>query len=379
MASMDSENSTVNSVSMYVGVQPCGICKKAGRRMKEAKRFCEDCNEYICNECTDTHLALRSSRKHKIAISKMIPKDPPATVAVHSGVDRSIGGSDFRSRKILNMTIQSSNLINTRLVNDHMSPNITGCVFMPNGELVICDRLNLKTKLLDSSWTVKSYVPHVGDGPWDVSIVDDYNIIVTLPSIRQLQCIQVYPEMKTGRIIQLQIKCWGINVLDKEIYVTCHNMQDNDGEVNVLDLRGNILRKICVNKDMSFMFDTPYYITISETSRKMYVSAAGLSTLYCMTLDGNVVYTCNDLGHIHGVYADRDDNAIVCCWRPSQVQSVSANGKNLGTAVSFSGIGLPYCIGFRSSDNILVFGSSGEKQVLVFKLQKSPRKLETAV
>ena len=118
--------------------------------------------------------------------------------------------------------IENLTKVDTKLTDDESTPRITGCVFMPSGELVVCDYNNKKVKILDQSWKITDSV-RLPCAPRDLSVVDDETVIVTIPSIRRLQYVQVFPKLKAGCSIQVDKQCRGIEMFHKDPYVSCHS------------------------------------------------------------------------------------------------------------------------------------------------------------
>lgn len=96
------------------------------------------------------------------------------------------------------------------------------------------------------------------------------------------------------RTIQLDKKCWGVDVCDDEVYTSCHNNPGN-GEVRVLDLHGNLRRRLGVGQDGAFMFRMPYYFSVNKASRKVFVSDLIEHSIICMTVDGCIIYKYHDV------------------------------------------------------------------------------------
>ena len=269
----------------------------------------------------------------------------------------SVSYKSTSTKVVLGMKVQSSDQPNVRLDDDKREPYITGCCFMPSGDLVLCDHNNSKLKLLDRSFKVKASLS-LNSKPWSLSVIDNSNVIVTLPNTKQLQYIQLVPHMKVDRVIQLDKKCWDVAVADNEIYVSCHNAP-GEGEVRVLDLSGNLKRKLGLNKDGSYQFQSPYYLTVSTTGKKIFVSDLKTSIISCMTPDGNIVYQYkdDDLRYPRALFVDAGDNIFVCGYGSNNVQVITADGRKHGTLISADdGIRLPYSIAFREADNMLVVG-----------------------
>ena len=120
---------------------------------------------------------------------------------------------------LLGRKVQSRSEVYVKAGNDKETPWITGCTVMTNGDVVLCDRSNNKIKLLNSSGVLTGNMK-LSSYPWDVSVLDPTSVIVTLPVKKQLQVVQVYPELKPGRVIQLDTYCEGVEVGKGVLYYT---------------------------------------------------------------------------------------------------------------------------------------------------------------
>ena len=254
-----------------------------------------------------------------------------------------------------------------RASDDENAPLISGSAFMSSGHAVLCDSLNYKVKLLDKALVLRESLKLVSR-PGDVSVVDDNNVVITLPDTKQLQYIQVFPRLKTGRVIQLDKKCRGIEVFGDEMYITLYD-DPRQGEVQVLNLNGNIRRKLQTRANLH----SPDYITVSK-SGKIFVSAGELAiaTITCMTADGNVVYqyTHKELVAPSGMYVDAEDNMLICDHHSDTVLLLTANGKKYGTLLSSSdGLGGPCSIAYRETDDTLLVGRDEKDHAFIYKLK----------
>ena len=258
--------------------------------------------------------------------------------------------------------------VNVRLAGDKNDPEITGCAVMPNGCVVICDHSNDKIKMLDSSLELKDRInlPY----PWDVSVVDANNVIVTLVSKKQLQYLQIFPSLKAKRVLQLDQMCCGVAVSGDNIYVTCHDGL-GVGEVRVLDKQGNIKRRFGVTNTGSILSTGPHYITVSTSGDKVFVSDFSTDTVTCMAMDGSTIYRYmdKDLKGPKGVYCDEGDNVLVCGYGSNNVQMIEAGGKKAGTILSAKdGLTEPISVAFRESDNTLIVGCHERNKILIHNL-----------
>ena len=273
------------------------------------------------------------------------------------------------TKVVLGMKVQSSSQPNVRLDDDKEKPVITGCCFMPRGDLVLCDYNNSKLKLLDQTFEVKDSFS-LNDNPCSLSVIDNSNVIVTIPDTKQLQYVQLVPHMKAGRVIKLDKKCWDVAVAGYEIYVSCHN-DSGEGEVRVLDLSGNLKIKLCVNKDGSYQFQRPNYLTVSTTSKKIFVSDEMTSIISCMTPDGNIIYQYkdDDLRYPNALFIDAGDNIFVCGCDSHNVQVITSDGRKYGALISAAdGLRYPFSIAFREYDNMLVVGCDCQNNIFCYQL-----------
>ena len=277
------------------------------------------------------------------------------------------GGNKSKKTKLLGKRVTVQNQVRVRSPDDKNAPWISGCTFMLSGHAVLCDHENQNVKLLDKALVLREHLK-LCSAPWDVSVVDDNNVIITQPDTNQLQYMQVFPQLKTGRTIQLDKTCFGIAVFGDEIYTTQHDGSGQE-EVHILDLNGNRKRKLQTN----VKFYHPDYITVSRSGKKIFVSDGGCytATVSCMTTDGNLVYQYKDkkLRYPEGMYVDAEDNILICVSGCNTVQMVTANGKKYGTLLSSNdGIDSPYSIAYRETDDTLLVGRRDQDHVLTFML-----------
>ena len=258
--------------------------------------------------------------------------------------------------------IKSRKEVNVGTDGDKKGPWISGCTVMPNGHVVLCDRRNERIKLLDDSFAITGHLEL--SGPWDVSVIDTSNVIVSLLDKKQLEKVQVFPRMKAVSTIKLDKACWGVVVFREEIYV-CHTGPGH-GEVSVLDLQGNIKRRLGTN-----LFTHPYYITVSVSGEKVFVADSWTGTITCMAPSGSVIYTYkdNDIRDPRGLISDSGDNVLVCGWNSDNVHTISPDGSKCHTLLtSQDGLSCPCSIDYKGNEDTLIVGCEYSNELLLFKL-----------
>ena len=279
-----------------------------------------------------------------------------------------IANSTGSTKILVDRRIKSRSEVSVITGDDDDDTCISGCAVLPNGNVVICDQENKQIKLLDDFWAItgRLRLPN----PWDVSVIDPSNVIVSSPDKKQLHNIQVFPQMKAERIIQLDKKCWGVAVYGEEIYTTCHN-DPGDGEIRVLDMKGNVKTRIRSSRDGSCLFNSPSYITVSVSGEKIFVSDWHTRTVTCMVPSGRVIYTYkdDDMRRIRGLICDSIDNVLVCGQDSDSVYIITKAGKGKRSfLLSKDGITNPFSIAFKETDDTLIVGCWNSNELRVLKL-----------
>ena len=271
---------------------------------------------------------------------------------------------------VLGMKIETSKQVAIGLHGEKRNPWISGCCFMPSGEIVLCDCNNKSIKVLNESKEVQGHLP-LSTAPWDVSVIDDKYVIITLPDVKQLRYVRVFPQLEPGRIVQLDKRCVGVDVIGSEIYSTCHNDGGGEGEIRVLDLNGHVKRRIGVNQDGSFLFTRPIYIAVSGPSGRIYISDVQTAIVSCLSSAGKIVYQYKDerLKTPNGIFVDTGDNIFVCGCRNENVQVVTSDGRKHETLVSSNdGLSNPLSIAFRYNDRTLIIGCAQAYKLFYMQL-----------
>ena len=327
---------------------------------------CESLLQEICDETMAPAVTFERNAK-LVDLQKIIDKLGTLTTAGYSQSQNS------QSRLFPQINVQTSSEVDIKLSEDKFNPWISGCDVLQDGGVILCDRSNEKIKLLDNKFKLKDYLK-LQAKPWDVSAisVNSSSCIITLPDVKQLQCINLIPRLKTDRVIQLDKKCWGIHVVGVEIYITVHDDSGvKTGEVRLLDLNGNLIRRTGLNQDGSCMFVYPYYLRVSPSSKNIYVSDFNISsTITCLKSDGSVVYQYTDqyLKYSTGIRIDAEDNILVCVEGSHNGQIVTASGRKHSTVLTAKDrLSDPYSIAYRQKDNKLIVGCCFQNNLFIYK------------
>ena len=257
-----------------------------------------------------------------------------------------------------------------RMSSDGGKPWISGCIVMPDDRVILCDRKNANLKLLDRMSTIQDSLD-LPCKPFDISAVDATTAIVTLPFRLQLQYVNVTDRLTLGRVIQLDMTCLGVHVVDSSIYVICFDsFLRLDYEIRILDLNGNVRKRLNLNRDQTYIFTRPDYIKVSARTKRIYVSNCCRDTVTCMDQDGTVVYHYKDpeLRWPGGLYVDDEDNVIVCGYNSDNIHIVTSAGERSSIILTGDdGIYGPRSVAYRRSDNTLIVGSESYENLYVIQ------------
>ena len=213
-------------------------------------------------------------------------------------MDPSSIGSVQQDHVILDMKVESRNEVNIKLVDDVHDPYISGCTFLSNDNILLCDNSNKSVKLLDSDMSIKnslklSYGPC---GPWDVAAVGKSKAVITYFCVPFLQYIYKYPDLKLGKNIILPGVCFGLNIDKEEIYTTKYG----HNEIWRLDRAGNIISKIALTQNCSCRSVYLGLCCLPGSNPRVYLTDLENSRVTCVQMDGKIVFQYEDKGQLRG-------------------------------------------------------------------------------
>ena len=201
-------NHTIVSCKLLCG--PC-ISKNIKR---EPSHYCEECSEYFCDTCKGFHGLMKVSRNHTVVSGVKMPKHFNTT-----DTDILLGNIMWLDKRI-----RSISEVNIRIPDDSEVPWIRGCCAMPDRQTVLCDMNTYQIKLLDSSFKLIENLK-LPARPADIAVLNDTDVIITIPEKRQLLKVAVKLQLRIIQTIQLDKACWGIDVSGGEIYTTCEESE----------------------------------------------------------------------------------------------------------------------------------------------------------
>lgn len=266
----------------------------------------------------------------------------------------------------LDLKVEHAFQVDIKTHTDTTTPSISGCAFMPDGRIILCDHVNKTVKLLDKSFRLEDSI-HLLCSPFDVSVINNNKAVVTLPDKKQLQYLKIIPKVNTEVFVQLDSECWGVEVAGDEIFTSCHSHYwlSTVADIRVFDLNGRLKRKV----DLKSHFYYPYYLSVNSCSGKIFVSDVHISAITCLTSEGNDIYRYTDKGlkDTRAICVDYEDNVLVCGEKSNNLYVIGKNGEKTTTLLTRENdIEKPRAVAYRHSDGTVVVGCRDTNKLYAF-------------
>ena len=288
------------------------------------------------------------------------------TNAQSLGVVRSTSTIPKETRPVItDLKIKSIEKVDVKFPADQTTPLVTGSLFLPNGELILCDHNNSSVKVLNADFTQKEQLK-LSSQPWDLCLMENDEIVITQPGAIRLLFMKVIPKLQIGSFTSLDQICRGVAVHNGLIYVSFSN-----GEIRILDRTGQEQRNVY----SGFSFQIPYYISVMPTGM-VYVSEFGGQNIRVLK-DGKEISNYGSaavgISSPMGMYIDGAENVLVCENDSYNLRLIDTKGNTSKVLLSGSdGLSYPRTVSVRPNDNTLIVGGSTQTLV-VCKMAASPK------
>ena len=272
----------------------------------------------------------------------------------------------------------SSENIPIKVKEDRQTPAITGTEFLPDGRLLVVDNANEKVKLLSSSLTYEGSVDV--DRPYAIAAINKTTAIVSSESPtephNQLHFISVISSLRLQSAIPLEQPCFGIDVYNGTIYITCHKVNEGEGHVKLFDMDGNLIRTLGVTEIQGqsyYMFRRPISVRLSRFTGNVYVADWAAHTVTCLSPTGEVIFQFSNIDALENpvdfILDDRDSILIV--GKNVDLLEIINNEQNY-KILPRNGDALPYpgalSLAYRQTDGVLLVGGYSSENIILYQL-----------
>ena len=204
---------------------------------------------------------------------------------------------------------------------DKSDPRITGICVLDNGHIVLCDHSNSKVKFLDDNSTNVKYDILCENAPFDVALMDEKNVVMTMPEAQKLQFVIVKPGAKLDNTIKVSGECYGIAVHEKNIYVCIP-----EKGIHILSDTG-ILQSAITHESAGI----PKYICLNADGTKLCCSGGSDIEAFVsyFTKDGHGIFKFTDeIQSPASLSMDKEENVLVLDSGANKINVISNNGAN---------------------------------------------------
>ncbi|XP_053389364.1 uncharacterized protein LOC128552363 [Mercenaria mercenaria] len=262
--------------------------------------------------------------------------------------------------------IKSTSLVTSLYATDVDEENtccVTGLAVLGKNCIVIADRDNMTVKLVEVEEDKILSKLKMTSAPWDVTVISEKQIAVTIPEMKTVQFASVTENMtldKQKNQISLSGNCYGITSSHDTIFVTLceptpkYEQYDLDGKLLhsvTLDAKNPQYVVLNANKTIMYISDNTYGKHIQEIS---VTNQRELETLRVQRVTGMAVDKTDVLYYLTSIYAPV---YAVCIdkMQDSQRQSFSLISDNIGGK---------RCLAFCDETNRLFVGTQGEENAI---------------
>lgn len=237
--------------------------------------------------------------------------------------------SSQTEENITQMTAVYAGKIEVKNEASNFDPKISGMTLLTAKDLVAVDNRQDDVKLFMLPENVIKYVLPLKARPFDVTSVNENRVAVTIPS-KNLVCLISARNgvLKEERDISVNGTCYGIAHYSDGFVVSFLH----PGKVELIDMRGKVLKSIVSDSSGQSLFQSPQYVDICHSTHVIYVSDSKRQDVISVTPEGEVVGLFKEKVWPQGLCALNDRKYLVAMY-VGDISVISSEGIKLSTAV----------------------------------------------
>ncbi|XP_052778005.1 uncharacterized protein LOC128215355 [Mya arenaria] len=365
-------------------------CKsEIDRKRKQTRKACEELRaelyflkEILKNSMNDSIYKFVKIKQAEIKtekLKKMKETRQFTTSRFRLGVNDDIEKTQQLADQLYEIKIEKKGEVkyNIRLKEDKYMPNITGCSFMPSGDLALSDRSNAKVKVFDSQFKLMSQLV-LPEGVYDLTSISENALAVTSLLKGVINIVEVKPEPSVMKTIKTgNGSCWGVNHHDG-IFVVNISVKDNS-YIRAVDLDSTVIFQVESKRtfynEISPSVDGSELVILVATSFTEGQETGEMSVIdeYRDARRSDIVVReYNFLKNLHtrGVTSDGHGNAVICCRDVDQVYTVAKDGSAVELLLSeMDGLKAPQAICYNADRSKLVVTSDNSEFIQMFEFE----------
>ncbi|XP_060605724.1 uncharacterized protein LOC132758185 [Ruditapes philippinarum] len=254
--------------------------------------------------------------------------------------------------------IKGNQSYNVKVKSDKKDCYIRTACCMEDGTIILADLENMKLKRLHSyNYTVTDYCD-LPERPYQVCMINNTQVAVTIPSTQEVQFISLERKMKTTNKIYTDYKCVCLAYANNNLYIS-----DDSSEVYIYTLSGRKINQFSGHK----LFSGIGSLAISKDATRIYV-AGNDNGLIVLDNNGQIITSFNgeQLDWAGCCYLTEAGSVLVSGHFSNNILQFTCDGEFIGEVVKAdSGKDIEsvccnqqmtkICISRYTDDNIEVF------------------------
>jgi DNA-binding beta-propeller fold protein YncE len=218
--------------------------------------------------------------------------------------------------------IKGNQSYNVKVKSDNDSCHIKSACCMEDGAIILADFSNNKLKRLHShNYTVTDYCD-LPAYPWQMCMINNTQVAVTVPSLMEINFISLEGKMKTTNKIKTDFTCYGLAFANNNLYIS-----DGGTSVYIYTLSGRKLKQFSKDQSGHKLFTDIHSIAVSKDATRIYV-ADFYNGLIVLDNNGQVIKSFND---------EQLEKAS-CCYL-TEAGSVLVSGVVSNNVLQFTSVG----------------------------------------
>ncbi|XP_052817116.1 uncharacterized protein LOC128243399 [Mya arenaria] len=275
--------------------------------------------ETLKNESTQRAKDLAEASKTVAHLSKELERNRSSRTSRHFRSMKKFSSAADMAKLKFSMTEEV--LVQSPM--DENSCRITGCVLVTPTTMAVADCNNSAVKIVDiQNNSIVRYF-RLCAAPWDVTILPNDEIAVTLQLKKFVQIIAL-DSRNQEVFLKVDGDCRGIDYVHKlrALVITFVDPE----KVELIDLQGTPLKTFSFHNGEA-MFLRPHYVCCSNTEDLVFVSDTLKNTVTKLSLAGEVlgVYSDREMTEPEGVCSTSDGGFLVSSYSKNLIQLVSKN------------------------------------------------------
>ena len=255
--------------------------------------------------------------------------------------------------------------------------DISDIAILPNGDIVLADTGNERLKVITPMDNKRKY--KFDSWPWNIALssLNDLDVYVTLPDLRQIVLMNIDAHFEKTRTITTSADCWGIVSTKGGLIVSLWNENTNSGFIQLLSQEGDVLKTLGNDAKMRKFLAGPSFLAINQIETILCATDAENKAIHMIQIDNNklnryLTFHENNYGYICGVAVGSavgaDEVLYVADFVKKCIYKIMKGngGKYQSTTVLSDGDGLDYprCVYFdNQKKSLFICGFSDSVEV----------------